>query len=76
MLLHNELCDGVFDLAIKTFNPTHVHDEPKIYTGWSVCGGKDKLKGSSSNDKGELKGVSSLETSIHRGRTVFTTCVS
>ena len=29
--------------------------EPKIYTGCTVCGGKDKIKGSPSKNKGELK---------------------
>ena len=33
-----------------------MHDNPKICIGHAVCGGKEKLKGSSSKDKGELKG--------------------
>ena len=55
MARHNELCDGVSDLAIKVFIPTHVRDKPKIYIGCDVSGGKKKLKGSPSKDKGELK---------------------
>ena len=43
MVHHNKLRDGVDDLAIKDFKPTHVYDEPKIYTGRAMCGGKDKL---------------------------------
>ena len=51
MARHNELFDGVSDLASKASTPTHVCDDPKIYTGCAVCGIKDKLKGSSSKDK-------------------------
>ena len=43
---HNELRDDVSDLASKAFNPTHVHEDPKIYTVRDMCGGGDKLKGS------------------------------
>ena len=39
-----------------TFTPTHVRDEPKIYIGCTVCGGKDKLIGSPSKYEGEIKG--------------------
>ena len=45
MARHNEILDGVYDLESKAFNPTNVYDDPKIYTGHAVCGGKDKLKG-------------------------------
>ena len=51
MARHNEIFDGVSDLASKASTPTHVCDDPKIYTGCAVCGIKDKLKGSSSKDK-------------------------
>ena len=46
MAHHNELYDGVSDLARKDFTPTHVRDNPKIYTSCAVRGGKGKLKGS------------------------------
>ena len=39
--LHNKLCDGVTNLVSKSFTPTHVRDEPKIYTGCAVHGGKE-----------------------------------
>ena len=42
---HNDLCDGVADLASKAFTPTHVREDPQIYTGHAVCGRKEKLKG-------------------------------
>ena len=31
-------------------------DDPKIYTGCAMCGGKENLEGSPSNYKVELKG--------------------
>ena len=55
---HNALHDGVADLVSKAFTPTHVRYDPKIYTGCAVCGGKYKLKGSPSQDVGELNGGS------------------
>ena len=39
---HNELRDGVADLAGKAFTPAHVHDDPKIFTGRAVQGRKAK----------------------------------
>ena len=33
---HNELRDGVSDLAGKAFTPSHVHDKPLIYSGRAV----------------------------------------
>ena len=30
---HNELCDGVADLAGKSFTPSHVRDDPLICSG-------------------------------------------
>ena len=53
---NNELHDGVADLASKAFAPTHVRDDPKIYTGCAVRRGKYKLKGYPSKNVGELKG--------------------
>ena len=45
MACHNKLCDGVANLASKFFTPTHVKT-PKF----AVHGGKDKIKGLSSQD--------------------------
>ena len=42
---HNELRDGVSELASKAFAPMHARDNTKIYTGLSVNVGKDNLKG-------------------------------
>ena len=53
---HNNLRDRVVNLSSKDFTPTHVRDDPKIYTGRAVRGGKDTLKGSPSKDEGEMKG--------------------
>ena len=33
---HNELCDWVADLAGKAFTPSHVHNDPLIYSGRAV----------------------------------------
>ena len=44
MARHNELHDGVADLASKDFTPTHVRDDSKIFTGRSVRGGKYRAK--------------------------------
>ena len=52
---HSELLDGVADLVSKAFTPTYVCDDPKIYTGSAVHGGKDNIKGSHSHDVGETK---------------------
>ena len=83
MSRHNKLCDGVSDLAIKAFTPMHVHDDPKIYTGRAVQGGKDKLKGYPSKDVGEPKGDLLIRDlwkqgtdSIHNMRVVNTDATS
>ena len=55
MACHNKICDGVTNLARKTFTPTHVCEDPKIYKSCAMCGGKGKLKGSPLKDEGELK---------------------
>lgn len=34
--LHNELCDRVYDLVGKSFNHSHVRDDPLIYPGHIV----------------------------------------
>ena len=54
MARHNNLCDGVADLSRKAFTPTHVCDNPKVYTACAVHEGKDNLKGSSLKYKGYL----------------------
>ena len=36
MARHNELRDGVADLAGKAFTPSHVRDNPLIYLGCAV----------------------------------------
>ena len=41
---HNELCDEVADLVRKAFTPAHVRNDPKIFTGRAVQGGKTKAK--------------------------------
>ena len=33
---HNNLCDGVADLADKAFTPSHMRDDPLIYSGRTV----------------------------------------
>ena len=33
---HNEICDGVADMAGKAFTPSHVHNDPLIYQGCAV----------------------------------------
>ena len=33
---HNELCEGVADLAGKSFTPSHVRDNPLIFSGRSM----------------------------------------
>ena len=33
---HNDLRDGVVDLAGKSFTPSHVRDDPLIYSGCAV----------------------------------------
>ena len=42
---HNNLCDGVSELAGKAFTPAHVRDDPKIFLQVAPCGGKAKAKG-------------------------------
>ena len=51
---HNMIRYGVADLTNKAFTPMHVCENPKIYTGCAMRGGKEKLKGSPSKYKGEL----------------------
>ena len=53
---HNDLHDGIADLASKVVTPTHVCNDPKIYTSCTVRGGKGKLKFYPSKENGGLKG--------------------
>ena len=41
---------------IKAFTPMHVRDDPKTNTGRAVWVGEEKLKGSPSKEKEDLKG--------------------
>ena len=43
---HNEICDGVADLANKAFTPTHVHDGPLIFEGCAIKTKRAQLDGS------------------------------
>ena len=55
---NNDIRNGVADLAGKTFTPTHMCGDPKIFTGRAVCGGEanDKGKGELTKDEGDLNG--------------------
>ena len=46
---HNELRDGVADLECKAFTPSHVRNDPLIYSGCSVNRTKSKPAGSDGN---------------------------
>ena len=37
---HNEFQDGVADLAVKDFTTADVRDDPKIFTGRAMRGGR------------------------------------
>ena len=52
----NKLRNGVADYVIKAFTPTHVYDDPKIYTVCAIRGGKNDIKWSPSKYVEELKG--------------------
>ena len=43
---HNEIRDGVADLARKAFTPAHVRDDPLIYSGRAMSRTKSNLAGS------------------------------
>ena len=42
MARHNELRDGVAKFVGKDFTPAHMRDDPKIFTGCGMWGGKAK----------------------------------
>ena len=44
---HNDLRDGVADLASKALTPSHVRDDPLIFAGCNVKRTKDKPSGDS-----------------------------
>ena len=48
---HNELRDGVADLAGKAFTPSHVRDDPLIYSGRAVKRKKATSAGSNGNSE-------------------------
>ena len=47
---HNDLRDGVADLAGKAFNSSHVHDDPLIYSGCALKRTKATPAGESRNE--------------------------
>ena len=65
MARHNELHDGVADLAGKAFTPSHVRDDPLIYSGRAV----KRMKASSDGSSGttDQAGVLSLEVTEQKG---------
>ena len=88
---HNELRDRVADLAGKSFIPGHMCNDPKIFTGHAVRGGKSKAKGKASEkfkvapppEEGEEKGYLLIRDiwpqgtdSIYNMRVVNTDAVS
>ena len=48
---HNEIRDGVADLANKAFTPSHVRDDPIIYSGCAVKRTKAAPAGSNGNSR-------------------------
>ena len=85
MTRHNELRDGVVNLSSKALTPTHVREDPIIFTGHAVSGEKSKSKGKLAppKDEGELKGDILIRDlwmqrtdSIHDIRVVNTDVVS
>ena len=81
---HNDLRDGVTDLAGKVFTPSYMRNDPLIYQGCSVKGKKAKPAGPSDTtdpddtplEAMEYKGDILLRYLWQNGTTVFTTCVS
>ena len=51
---HNEIRDGIADLAGKAFTPSHVRDDPSIYSGRAMSRAKPMPAGSNiTNPTGE-----------------------
>ena len=81
---HNEIRDGVADLAGKAFTPTHVRDDPLIFSGRAVKRtnaeparqAETATTQKCSRQRSRNRRVIFLSgTSSNRGQTVFTTCV-
>ena len=51
MVRHNELCDGVAYLTGKAFTPSHVHNDPLIYSSRAVKRTKAAPAGASGTRK-------------------------
>ena len=59
---HNELQDGVADLAGKNFTPYHLRDNPLIFAGCAVKRLKAKLAGTSgSTDQDSAPPLEAME---------------
>ena len=62
---HNELHDGVVELAGKAFTPSHVRNDPLIYSGRAVKRTKDMPAGASG--KTDWAGAPSPEVMDQKG---------
>ena len=62
---HNELRDGVEDLVGKSFTPSHVRDNPLIYSGHNVKRTKAAPAGAGGTSKHAV--VQQLEVTEHKG---------
>ena len=60
---HNEIRDGVADLAGKAFTPSHVRDDPLIYSGRAV----KRKKGASARSNGNSGHTAAPEVTEHKG---------
>ena len=49
MARHNEHCDGVADLSCKASTPSHVRDDPLIYSGCAMKSPKTAPYGANRN---------------------------
>ena len=65
MARHNELRDGVADLAGKAFSPSHVRDDPFIFSGRAINRLKAKPVGAS--DKTERDRAPPTEATEQKG---------
>ena len=62
---HNELCDGVAYLAGKAFTPSHVRDDPLIYSGRAVK--RTKATSAGADGKTNHTGVQPPEVTEQKG---------
>ena len=60
---HNELCDGVADLAGKAFTPSHMRDEPLIYSGRAVT----RMKAMPARSNGNSEHTAAQEVMEQKG---------